>query len=42
MIQKRSLFNIPFWQIKIINFEEKKNELTKLLESYPEERKGLQ
>ena len=42
MIQKRSLFNIPFWQIKIINFEEKKKELTKLLESYPEERKGLQ
>ena len=42
MIQKRSLFDIPFWQIQIINFEEKKKELTKLLESYPEEKKGLQ
>jgi len=46
MIQKKigsSLFNIPFWQIQIINFEEKKNDLTKLLESYPEEeKKGIQ
>ena len=41
MIQKKigsSLFNIPFWQIQIINFEEKKKELVKLLESYPEEK----
>ena len=36
MIQK-SLFNIPCWKIQIINFEEKKKKLTKLLESYPEE-----
>ena len=45
MTQKKigsSLFNIPFWQVQIINFEEKKKELTKLLESYPEEKKGLQ
>ena len=42
MIQKRSLFDIPFWQIQIINFEEKKKELIKLLESYPEEKKGMQ
>ena len=37
-IQQESLFNIPFWGIRIINFEEKKKELVKLLESYPEER----
>jgi len=37
-----SLFNIPFWQIQIINFEEKKKELVELLESYPEEKKGSQ
>ena len=40
MIFQDTLFNIPFWKIRIINFEEKKKELTKLLESYPEERKG--
>ena len=38
LIQEKSLFNIPFWGIRIINFEEKKKELVKLLESYPEER----
>ena len=37
MIQE-SLFNIPCWKIQIINFEEKKKKLTKLLESYPEEK----
>ena len=37
MIQK-SLFNIPCWKIQIINFEEKKKKLIKLLESYPEEK----
>ena len=43
LIQEESLFNIPFWKILTINFEEKKNELTKLLESYPEEeKKGIQ
>ena len=42
LIQEKSLFNIPFWGIRIINFEEKKKELVKLLESYPEEKKGLQ
>ena len=42
LIQQKSLFNIPFWGIRIINFEEKKKELVKLLESYPEEKKGLQ
>jgi len=36
MIQE-SLFNIPCWKIQVINFEEKKKKLTKLLESYPEE-----
>ena len=35
---KESLFNIPCWKIQIINFEEKKKKLTKLLESYPEEK----
>ena len=42
LIQEESLFNIPFWKIQTINFEEKKKKLTKLLESYPEEKKGLQ
>ena len=42
LIQEESLFNIPFWGIRIINFEKKKKELVKLLESYPEEKKGLQ
>ena len=36
LIHQESLFNIPFWGIQIINFEEKKKELVKLLESYPE------
>ena len=35
MIEK-SLFNVPYWKMQIINFEEKKKELTKILESYPE------
>ena len=45
MIGKESLFNIPFWKIQIINFEEKKKKLVKLLESYPEkekEKEGMQ
>ena len=37
MIIQESLFNIPCWKIQVINFEEKKKKLTKLLESYPEE-----
>ena len=37
MIQQ-TLFNIPCWKIQTINFEEKKKKLTKLLESYPEEK----
>ena len=37
MIQQ-TLFNIPCWKIQIINFEEKKKKLIKLLESYPEEK----
>ena len=41
-IRQDNLFNIPFWQIRSINFKEKKKELVKLLESYPEEKKGLQ
>ena len=38
MIQQESLFNIPFWGMRIINFEEKKKKLVKLLESYPEKK----
>ena len=41
-MKKDNLFNIPFWKMQTINFEEKKKELIKLLESYPEEKKGLQ
>ena len=39
---RESLFNIPYWKIQTINFEEKKKELTNLLESYPEKRIGEQ
>ena len=39
---QQSLFNIPFWKIQTINFEEKKKELNKILKSYPEEKKGMQ
>ena len=42
LIQEESLFNIPYWKIQTINFEEKKKELIKILEFYPEEKKGLQ
>ena len=41
-MKKDNLFNIPFWKMQTINFEERKKELIKLLESYPEEKKGLQ
>jgi len=40
-LQQETLFNIPFWGIRIINFEEKKKKLVKLLESYPEGKKGV-
>jgi len=39
---QQSLFNIPFWKIRITNFEEKKKELVKLLEFYPEKKIGMQ
>ena len=42
MIREDNLFNIPFWQIRSINFKEKKKELNKILKSYPEEKKGMQ
>ena len=42
MIRQDNLFNIPFWKIQTINFEEKKKELNKILKSYPEEKKGMQ
>ena len=42
-MEKEILFTIPYWKIQTINFEKKKKELTKLLESYPEEEKtGVQ
>ena len=41
MIKKTNLFVIPFWKIKVINFEEKKKKLNKILEQFPENgRKG--
>ena len=41
MIEKTNLFHIPFWKIQVINFEEKKEKLNKILEQFPEnERKG--
>ena len=42
MTRQDNLFNIPFWKIQTINFEEKKKELNKILKSYPEEKKGMQ
>ena len=42
-LHQESLFNIPFWGIRIVDFQAKKKELVKLLESYPEtEREGVQ
>ena len=41
MIEKINLFHIPFWKIQVINFEEKKKKLNKVLEQFPENgRKG--
>ena len=39
---EESLFNIPYWPMHTINFEDKKKELIKILKSYPEEKKGMQ
>ena len=36
------MFNIPYWKIQTINFKNKKKELVELLESYPEEKKGIE
>ena len=42
-LQQESLFNIPFWGIRIADFQQKKKELVTLLESYPEkEKEGIQ
>ena len=38
---QKSLFDIPYWKIQIINFKKKKKELIELLKSYPEEKKEL-
>ena len=38
-MEKEILFTIPYWKIQTINFEKKKKELIKILESYPEEKK---
>ena len=41
MIKKTNLFHIPFWKIQVINFEEKREKLNKVLEQFPENgRKG--
>jgi len=36
------LFKIPFYSTPVLNFKEKKKQLTNLLKSYPEERTGIQ
>ena len=35
-MEQKTLFDIPFWEMKIINFKEKKKEIVKLLKKYPE------
>ena len=42
MTLQKSLFDIPYWKIQIVDFQQKKKELVELLESYPEEKTGLQ
>ena len=41
MLQE-TLFNIPYYTIPTLNFKEKKKKLTNLLNSYPEEKHGIQ
>ena len=40
-LQQESLFNIPFWGIRVVDFQQKKKELVTLLESYPEKKEDL-
>jgi len=35
---KQTLFQIPFWHMKVSGFDKKKKELTEMLELYPEEK----
>ena len=41
-MEQKTLFNIPFWEMKTINFKKKKKDIVKLLKNYPEEKKELQ
>ena len=41
MLQE-TLFNIPYFTIPTLNFKKKKKQLTNLLNSYPEEKHGIQ
>ena len=39
---KQNLFEVPFWHMKVANFEKKKSQLIGLLKDYPEEKTGVQ
>ena len=39
---KQTLFEIPYYQVPVLNFKTKKKQLTNLLKSYPEHREGIQ
>ena len=39
---KQTLFEIPSYQVPVLNFKTKKKQLTNLLKSYPEHREGIQ
>ena len=39
---KQTLFEIPFYQVPVLNFKTKKKQITNLLKSYPEHREGIQ
>ena len=39
---KQNLFEVPFWHMKVSNFEKKKSQLIDLLKDYPDKKTGLQ
>jgi len=39
---KQNMFTIPYWNLPVLNFKEKKKQLTNMLKSYPEKKVGIQ
>lgn len=39
---EETMFRIPYWTIPVLNFKEKKKQLTNLFKSYPEKKHGIQ